>query len=266
MQAFDGQRRLPSSSNTIPRCSSSIGCCLAWMDLAVCRRVRQNHLMPILMLTARSEEIDRVLGLEVGADDYVVKPFSMRELLARVRALLRRVTLDTQTPASGGQVRHRAYAVRQRHSPATDEAPTLSYVARFASIPPAYGDARWRRVDLTPKEFELLQLFAEHPGRAFNREFLVERIWGYEYDGFERTVDTHITRLRKKLGPFGDKIVTVWGVGYRLVIALSSASTSSSVIQSVTNMPLDRHRFDTNRTYPAAYCVQRIRNIPLNTS
>jgi DNA-binding response OmpR family regulator len=73
-------------------------------------------------------------------------------------------------------------------------------------------------LDLTPKEFELLQLFAEHPGRAFNREFLVERIWGYEYDGFDRTVDTHITRLRKKLGPFGDKIITVWGVGYRLVL------------------------------------------------
>ena len=73
-------------------------------------------------------------------------------------------------------------------------------------------------LDLTPKEFELLQLFVEHPGRAFSREFLVERIWGYEYDGFERTVDTHITRLRKKLGPFGDKLITVWGVGYRLVL------------------------------------------------
>jgi DNA-binding response OmpR family regulator len=73
-------------------------------------------------------------------------------------------------------------------------------------------------LDLTPKEFELLQLFVRHPGRAFSREFLVERIWGYEYDGFERTVDTHITRLRKKLGPLGDKIITVWGVGYRLVL------------------------------------------------
>ena len=197
---------------------------LDWMlpgmdGLAVCRRVRQSHLMPILMLTARSEEIDRVLGLEVGADDYVVKPFSMRELLARIRALLRRVTLDAQaTPTSQ----------ETGAAPPSDSADIASAASDAVGaivrgplrVDPTMHTATLDGVelDLTPKEFELLQLFAEHPGRAFSREFLVERIWGYEYDGFERTVDTHITRLRKKLGPLGEKIVTVWGVGYRLVL------------------------------------------------
>ena len=196
---------------------------LDWMlpgmdGLTVCRHVRQSHLMPILMLTARSEEIDRVLGLEVGADDYVVKPFSMRELLARVRALLRRVTLDSQTTLAPGQTSAPAELPAET-APATGDA-AAAIVRGPLRVDPAMHMATLDGVelDLTPKEFELLQLFAEHPGRAFSREFLVERIWGYEYYGFERTVDTHITRLRKKLGPLGDKIVTVWGVGYRLVL------------------------------------------------
>ena len=219
VQAFDGPTALVLVEQHRPDLVI-----LDWMlpgmdGLAVCRRVRQSHLMPILMLTARSEEIDRVLGLEVGADDYVVKPFSMRELLARVRALLRRVTLDAQSPASGGYV-------AETDTPAADAAPAQAYVAPTAivrgplRVDPAMHVATLdgAELDLTPKEFELLQLFVEHPGRAFSREFLVERIWGYQYDGFERTVDTHITRLRKKLGPIGDKIITVWGVGYRLVL------------------------------------------------
>ena len=215
VQAFDGPTALAFVEQHIPDLII-----LDWMlpgmdGLTVCRRVRQSHLMPILMLTARSEEIDRVLGLEVGADDYVVKPFSMRELLARVRALLRRVTLDAQmtpaplaSPASAEPVA----------APADGASDAL--VRGPLRVDPAMHVATLDGVelDLTPKEFELLQLFAEHPGRAFSREFLVERIWGYEYDGFERTVDTHITRLRKKLGPLGDKIVTVWGVGYRLAL------------------------------------------------
>ena len=197
---------------------------LDWMlpgmdGLAVCRRVRQSHLMPILMLTARSEEIDRVLGLEVGADDYVVKPFSMRELLARVRALLRRVTLDTQTASASQETADASASAPGSAAPATPDA-SEAIVRGPLRVDPTMHTATLDGVelDLTPKEFELLQLFVDHPGRAFSREFLVERIWGYEYDGFERTVDTHITRLRKKLGPLGDKIVTVWGVGYRLVV------------------------------------------------
>ncbi len=219
VQAFDGPTALTLVEQHRPDLVI-----LDWMlpgmdGLAVCRRVRQSHLMPILMLTARSEEIDRVLGLEVGADDYVVKPFSMRELLARVRALLRRVTLDAQSPALGGQAAVTSEPVDGAASAEADAAPT-TVVRGPLRVDPAMHVATLDGVelDLTPKEFELLQLFVEHPGRAFSREFLVERIWGYEYDGFERTVDTHITRLRKKLGPLGDKIITVWGVGYRLVL------------------------------------------------
>jgi DNA-binding response OmpR family regulator len=175
--------------------------------------------MPILMLTARSEEVDRVLGLEVGADDYVVKPFSMRELLARVRALLRRVSLDTRGTASSGQTVAVPMPPTSITASVTDEASNPIVCGPLRVDPTAHtaslDDAE---LDLTPKEFELLQLFAEHPGRAFSREFLVERIWGYEYDGFDRAVDTHITRLRKKLGPFGEKLITVWGVGYRLAL------------------------------------------------
>ncbi|HEY7343044.1 MAG TPA: response regulator transcription factor [Ktedonobacterales bacterium] len=219
VQAFDG----PTALGLVEQHRPDI-IILDWMlpsmdGLAVCRRVRQSHLMPILMLTARSEEIDRVLGLEVGADDYVVKPFSMRELLARVRALLRRVTLDAQSPVSSGYVAETLDLVAGEASAEATEA-TTAIVRGPLRVDPAMHVATLdgAELDLTPKEFELLQLFVEHPGRAFSREFLVERIWGYEYDGFERTVDTHITRLRKKLGPLGDKIVTVWGVGYRLVL------------------------------------------------
>jgi len=219
VQAFDG----PTALTLVEQHRPDV-IILDWMlpgmdGLAVCRRVRQSHLMPILMLTARSEEIDRVLGLEVGADDYVVKPFGMRELLARIRALLRRVTLDAQSPASSGQAAETPELVAGA-VPIERDAASTAIVRGPLRVDPAMHVATLdgEELDLTPKEFELLQLFVEHPGRAFSREFLVERIWGYEYDGFERTVDTHITRLRKKLGPLGDKIITVWGVGYRLVI------------------------------------------------
>jgi len=179
---------------------------LDWMlpgldGLEVCRRIRMRSITPILMLTARSEELDRVLGLEVGADDYLTKPFSMPELLARARALLRRVDLmkhagDTETRPAGldtleiGDLR-------------VDVAGRTVLVAGTA-------------VDLTPKEFDLLHMLAEQPGRAYSREYLLQRIWGDEYVGFDRTVDTHVVRLRRKLGDFGDCIATVWGVGYKL--------------------------------------------------
>ena len=175
---------------------------LDWMlpdmdGLAVCRRLRQQHLMPIIMVTARGDEVDRVLGLEVGADDYLVKPFSLRELLARVRAMLRRVDLEgrRQGPATAGE--------RIQVGPLLVD--TGSRVATLEGKP----------MHLTRKEFELLTVLVSNPGRAFSREFLVERIWGSDFDGFDRAVDTHVTRLRKKLGSLGDRIVTVWGVGYR---------------------------------------------------
>jgi len=175
---------------------------LDWMmpkldGLEVCRRVRRDSIVPILMLTARSEEIDRVLGLEVGADDYLVKPFGIRELLARVKAMLRRVELFRE---------------------AGNDAPPPVLVSGSLTVDLAQhvvsvaGDP----VELTPKEFDLLALLVHNPGRAFARDYLLEKVWGYDYPGFDRTVDTHALRLRKKLGPAGDQIETVWGVGYRL--------------------------------------------------
>jgi DNA-binding response OmpR family regulator len=167
--------------------------------------------MPIIMLTARSEEIDRVMGLEIGADDYVVKPFSIRELLARVRSILRRVALDSVShpPLPQGSV-----------------GPDL-----LGSLPPrpepvVHGELRIdladrsvrlgaQELDLTRREFDLLALLATHPGRAFSRDFLLEHVWGYDYDGADRTVDSHVAQVRRKLGAEGAHIATVWGVGYR---------------------------------------------------
>jgi DNA-binding response OmpR family regulator len=167
--------------------------------LEVCRRIRAKSITPILMLTARAEELDRVLGLEVGADDYLTKPFSTRELLARARALLRRVDLMR---SGGGQPsgEERALEVGPLR---------IDVAGRTASLDD-------EPLGLTPKEFDLLHLLAQQPGRAYSRDYLLQRIWGDEYIGFDRTVDTHVVRLRKKLGSRGPKIATVWGIGYKL--------------------------------------------------
>jgi DNA-binding response OmpR family regulator len=177
---------------------------LDWMlprldGLEVCRRVRRESIVPILMLTARSEEIDRVLGLEVGADDYLTKPFSIRELLARVRAILRRVELMR---AEGG-------------GPDEEAPPALSAGPLRVDLGQHAASLDGRAIELTPKEFDLLVLLLRHPGRAFSRDYLIEKVWGYDAAGSDRTVDTHVLRLRKKLGPVGDRIETVWGLGYR---------------------------------------------------
>ena len=178
---------------------------LDWMlpgldGLSVCRQLRQNYLMPIIMLTARAEEVDRVLGLEVGADDYLVKPFGVRELLARTRAALRRVELEAKRGLGAPSDEKAIVHGRLRVEPGSHRA-SLDGV----------------ELTLTPKEFDLLFLFVANPGRAFNREFLIERIWGGDFEGFDRAVDNHIRRLRQKLGDAGDKIATVWGVGYRFI-------------------------------------------------
>ena len=199
-QAHDGPAALNAVREETPHLVI-----LDWMlpgldGLSVCRQLRREHLMPIIMVTARSEEVDRVLGLEVGADDYLVKPFGMRELMARTRAALRRVELDARQGAAASESDH-------------------SIVERglLRMEPKAHrATLDGQELTLTPKEFEILLLFARNPGRAFNREFLIDRIWGGEFDGFDRAVDNHIRRLRQKLGAFGDKIATVYGVGYRL--------------------------------------------------
>ena len=200
-QAFDGPAALALVESQQPQLVI-----LDWMlpgldGLAVCRRIRERHLMPILMLTARASEVDRVLGLEVGADDYVVKPFSTQELLARVRALLRRIELDRLAAFTPGVPSARQESVT--HGPLN-----VDPAARIATLDGA-------PLDLTPKEFDLLLLFVSHPNRAFSRAFLLEQLWSDDFDRVDRVVDSHIMRLRKKLGNFGERIVTVWSVGYR---------------------------------------------------
>lgn len=199
-QAHDGPVALRLVHEEVPQLVI-----LDWMlpgldGLSVCRQLRQEHLMPIIMLTARSDEVDRVLGLEVGADDYLVKPFGVRELLARTRAALRRVELEMKRGRRGGSDEEAIV-----HGPLRVE--SSSHRATMDGV----------ELALTPKEFDLLVLFAANPGRAFNREFLIETVWGGDYEGFDRAVDNHIRRLRQKLGDFGEKIATVWGVGYRFM-------------------------------------------------
>jgi DNA-binding response OmpR family regulator len=160
----------------------------------VCRVVRQESPVPILLLTARSDETDRVVGLDLGADDYITKPFSMRELLARVRAALRRRGLqETEAVTVGDLV-----------------------------LDPSRHEVRCgqRVLPLTPKEYGLLQLFLRHPGRVFSRSALLEQVWGYDYAGDERTVDVHVSWLRRKLREAGSRVrlEAVRGVGYRLEV------------------------------------------------
>ena len=189
-QAFDGPAGLALVDQRRPELVI-----LDWMlpgrdGLAVCRQIRQQHLMPIIMLTARSEEIDRVMGLEVGADDYVVKPFSIRELLARVRSILRRVALDTSITATPADRQSTAASERRMTLPLVAE-PVVHGTLRID-----LADRRVRlgeqELDLTRREFDLLALLASHPGRAFSRDFLLDHVWGYDYEGADRTVDSHI--------------------------------------------------------------------------
>jgi DNA-binding response OmpR family regulator len=178
---------------------------LDWMlpgmdGLEVLRHIRQASPVPVLMLTARSQEIDRVLGLEVGADDYLTKPFSTRELIARVHALLRRIQ----------NVRQILSADREQHNRVAIYGPLV--------MQPETHQARLddRNVELTHTEFDLLYLLVQNPGRVFSRAYLLETVWGERYLSGDRSVDNMILRLRKKLGDLGDRIETVWGVGYRL--------------------------------------------------
>lgn len=173
----------------------------------VCRIVRKEANVPILMLTARTEEIDKIVGLEMGADDYLTKPFSMRELLARVKALLRRVSLIRQE------------VVAEQNE--TDD--------RLGKGVLAFGDLvideerrevllDERPLRLKPKEYELLLFLARHKGIALSRDLILERVWGWTYDGNSRTVDVHVRWLREKIEADADdvkRIVTVRGVGYR---------------------------------------------------
>jgi DNA-binding response OmpR family regulator len=177
---------------------------LDWMlprldGLEVLRRLRKSSPVPVLMLTARSEEVDRVIGLEVGADDYLTKPFSMRELVARVRALLRRAERMQQIWQSDRTI---------EGAPIERGPLVLDPAGHKATL---YGKA----LDLSPIEFALLHLLICNPGRAFSRTYLLETIWDEYYVAGDRSVDNAISRLRRKLGNLGRDVETVWGVGYR---------------------------------------------------
>ena len=165
--------------------------------MEICRTLREETSTPIIMLTARVEEDDRLAGLDLGADDYVTKPFSPKELAARVRAVLRRAARDESDAGGPGVVEYDGIAVDpRRHSARVGETP----------------------VDLTPTEFRLLATMMREPGRTFTREQLIDQVFGFDFDGFDRTVDVHVSSLRRKIERCGPKqryVHTVYGVGYR---------------------------------------------------
>ncbi len=202
LAAADGESALEQARNNHPDLIL-LDIMLPKLDgFEVCKILRQEMITPILMLTALDDEIDRVVGLEVGADDYLIKPFSMRELLARVKALLRRVSL-----------------LREDATKVIPEKPDLM---QFGDL---LIDAdrhivliREQNIDLKPKEYQLLLYLVKHPGRVFSRELLLEEIWGWQYTGDSRTVDVHIRWLREKIeeDPSHPKhLITIRSAGYR---------------------------------------------------
>lgn len=178
----------------------------------VCRIVRQEFNVPILMLTARAEEVDRVVGLEMGADDYLTKPFSMRELLARVKALLRRVKMIREEVGSA------APSINDNNNSSVNHQSLLTFNDLVINPNKREITLEDKALKLKPKEFDLLLFLARHQGIALSRDLILERVWGWTYDGNSRTVDVHVRWLREKIevNP-GDahRIVTVRGIGYR---------------------------------------------------
>ena len=168
--------------------------------LTICKEIRKQSQVPIIMLTARDEITDKVVGLEVGADDYLTKPFHPQELVARAKALLRRARVEPDQPKliRAGKLEVDLERHEVRHGKA--------------------------KVQLRPKEFDLLALLARHPGRVFQRSELLDLVWGYDFPGYTRTVDVHVQQVREKLAAAGitdPSIQTVWGVGYRLELSAS---------------------------------------------
>ena len=168
----------------------------------VCREIRKNHSTPIIMLSAKGEVFDKVLGLELGADDYIIKPFDSKEMVARVKAVLRRYT-----PAP-------APAAPQPEPPKDTE--SISYTDLAISLSNYSVIYMGKPIEMPPKELELLYFLASHPNQVFTREQLLDQIWGYEYIGETRTVDVHIKRLREKIKDHAEwALSTVWGIGYK---------------------------------------------------
>ena len=166
----------------------------------VCKRIRETRDLPVLMLTARDEDVDKIIGLEVGADDYMTKPFNPRELVARVRAILRRAAPD-RTKRESAVIQHGDLVIDAGRRE-----------ARVGEL----------EIQLAPKEFDLLWELLDHRGLVLTRDQLLERVWGYTFAGDTRTVDVHVRQLRRKLGD-ASPIVTVWGVGYKVSPAREAA-------------------------------------------
>lgn len=166
----------------------------------ICNKLRTERInTPILMLTAKSEEIDKILGLEMGADDYLTKPFSVREFIARVKAIFRRVKMTKEEGESSAKKK-------------------IHYEDLEIDVEMRKVLLNNQRIELTPKEFDLLSLLASNPGKSYSRQRILRLVWGYEYNGYEHTVNSHINRLRAKIEPDINQpkyILTTWGVGYR---------------------------------------------------
>jgi DNA-binding response OmpR family regulator len=171
--------------------------------IEICRRIRKSSDVPILMLTARDEDVDKIIGLEVGADDYLTKPFNPRELVARVKAVLRRSSADRRRDG-GEEIRHGDLVINAGR--------------REVFV----GDDE---IQLAPKEFDLLWELLDHRGLVLTRDQLLERVWGYTFAGDTRTVDVHVRQIRRKLED-ASPIVTVWGVGYKVASERSPASAA----------------------------------------
>ena len=194
IDAYDGEEGLQKADSSISLLILDI-MMPKKSGIDVCREIRKNSTVPIVMLTAKGEEIDRILGLELGADDYIVKPFSPREVVARVKAILRRVEAKAESK----------------------DPSILSYNGLTIDLSSYTVTLRGERVICTPKEIEILFMLASNPGQVFTRDTLLSRVWGYDFAGETRTVDTHIKRLRAKLDSegLGWSIKTIYGVGYK---------------------------------------------------
>lgn len=193
VDVFDGAAALESITPEVVLCVLDI-MMPKLSGIEVCREIRKTSQLPILMLTAKGEEIDRIVGLELGADDYIVKPFSPREVVARIKAVLRRTN----------------------EQPKSDSA-IVSYNGLTIDLKSYSVTLRGEPVICTPKEIEILHMLASNPGQVFTREQLLSRVWGYDFAGETRTVDTHIKRIRAKLDStgLGWSIKTIYGVGYK---------------------------------------------------
>jgi two-component system alkaline phosphatase synthesis response regulator PhoP len=201
-QAYDGKEGLLKALNNSYKLIILDIRLPGYDGIEICKKIRQEKILtPVIMVTSKSEEIDKILGLEIGADDYITKPFSIRELIARVKAVIRR----TDTPV---------------HKDSDEEERTISYSDFFIDVSKRIVEVYGKRPELSPKEFDLLVLLASNPGKTYNRMQLLNKVWGYDFEGFEHTVNSHINRLRAKIEKDPNQpefILTTWGVGYKFM-------------------------------------------------